>query len=220
MSENMQALDIKAEELKEKIDQLEGINSKLNALLEKVKTDMDSLEGEWISDTSAIVFDNFTKAKKEFDKLKSSRQTDFKFLNNTYENYNKMEKSIDDLVDAKIATSDANFWGGSTNNTNTGEETGNGLESGSGDQKNSNGNSKETTGGTVGQSGLVNVYGEMSNNPNLNFTNPDGKDPHGMTTIDSGDDSDFGDGLLYEEVNEPAPDGAYDIESVDDDDDE
>lgn len=118
----MQALDIKAEELKEKIDQLEGINAKLNALLEKIKTDMDSLEGEWISDTSAVVFDNFTKAKQEFDKLKSSRQTDFKFLNNTYENYNKMEKSIDDLVDAKIATNDSNFW--QAGSTNTGTQTG------------------------------------------------------------------------------------------------
>ena len=106
----MQSLDIKADELYEKIQNLDALNSELFRTFDEAKAQMESLQGEWESQTSEVVFDNFSKMIKLFQKIKAGRTTDFNFLKKTHENYVSMENSIDGLIDEYVATSDANFF--------------------------------------------------------------------------------------------------------------
>ena len=106
----MQSLDIKANELEEKIQQLDALNSELFKVFEEAKGQMESLQGEWESQTSEVVFQNFQKIIKQFQVIKAGRMTDYNFLVKTHDNYVSMENSIDGLIDEYVATSDANFF--------------------------------------------------------------------------------------------------------------
>jgi len=108
--DNMRKLNMDTEELYSKIEKLDGINSTLFKKFDEIKALMDTIKGEWISQTSEVVLSNFEKEIKNFQRVKAQRSKDFNFLKNTYENYVKMEKSIDSLIDDKVATSDANFF--------------------------------------------------------------------------------------------------------------
>ena len=108
--DDMKKLSMDTDELYSKIQKLEGLNSSLFQKFDEIKNLMNSVKGEWISQTSEVVLSNFEKEIKNYQKVKAQRNNDLAFLKNAYENYLKMEQSINSLVDDKVATSDKNFF--------------------------------------------------------------------------------------------------------------
>ena len=96
--------------IEDKIKQLDSYYSELFKHFEQIKSLMDSLQGEWESQTSAVVFENFQHANQQFQKIKATCSNVYKFLNNAYEDYVEYEKSNGATVDEYIATSDKNFF--------------------------------------------------------------------------------------------------------------
>ena len=108
--DEMQKLNMDTVQLEEKIHNLDALNSELLKHFETIKSLMDSIKGEWESNTATQVFDNFDKALKIMQRIGLQRSNDFKFLQTSYDNYQSMEQSIDSLVEEKVAIAEKNFF--------------------------------------------------------------------------------------------------------------
>ncbi len=103
-------LDMDADQLADKISKLDALNSELFKYFDEIKTKMDKLQGEWISNTGNQVFSNFAKEQKNFQRIKAQHVKDFDFLVNARDNYIEMEKSVAALEEEHIAIADKNFF--------------------------------------------------------------------------------------------------------------
>ncbi len=103
-------LNMDADQLADKISKLDSLNSELFKYFDEIKAKMDKLQGEWISNTANQVFNNFAKEKKNYQRIKTQHTKDFNFLVNARDNYIKMEKSVDELIEDKVAISDDHFF--------------------------------------------------------------------------------------------------------------
>ena len=108
--DEMQKLNMDTVQLEEKIHNLDELNRALLNHFETIKSLMDSIKGEWESNTATQVFDNFDKALEIMQRIGLQRSNDFKFLQNSYDNYQSMEQSIDSLVEEKVAIAEKNFF--------------------------------------------------------------------------------------------------------------
>ncbi len=102
MNNNQEFMDWDHEGLDDCIKQMKSINSSIAKIFSEVKQEIQGLQGEWIANTSEVVFQNFEKAYKIFDKMKAERQNDVQFAQNANDNYKSMEESINSIVDTHI----------------------------------------------------------------------------------------------------------------------
>lgn len=100
--EKVEIMDWDYEALAANIKEMKAINSRIAKIFNEVKTEIQSLQGEWIALTASQVFQNFEKAYKIFSKINAERQNDVNFAETSNENYKSMEESINSLVDTNV----------------------------------------------------------------------------------------------------------------------
>ncbi len=88
--------------LSENIKEMKALNSRIAKIFKEVKTEIESLQGEWIANTADQVFQNFEKANKIFEQINVERQNDVNFAETSNEHYKSMEESINSFVDTKV----------------------------------------------------------------------------------------------------------------------
>lgn len=99
---DLQSLGMNSEALASALQKLNAINGQIAELINQIKADGESLQGEWETETSGVFFENLSQAITHFKMMLTERHNDFKFLTTTKENYESMEQSIDSLVDTNI----------------------------------------------------------------------------------------------------------------------
>ena len=81
-------------EVRTKTQQIRTHNEKLSDTLQQIKSIINALEAEWTSDTSDTIRSKITGMQPKFDSYKEVIESYAKFLDNTVEQYETTEGTL------------------------------------------------------------------------------------------------------------------------------
>lgn len=90
----MPDIKITFSEVRAKTQQIRTHNEKLSETLQQIKSIINALESEWTSDTSDTIRAKITGMQPKFDSYKEVIESYAKFLDNTVEQYETTEGTL------------------------------------------------------------------------------------------------------------------------------
>lgn len=90
----MPDIKITFSEVRTKTQQIRTHNDKLSETLQQIKSIINALESEWTSDTSDTIRAKITGMQPKFDSYKEVIESYAKFLDNTVEQYETTESTL------------------------------------------------------------------------------------------------------------------------------
>lgn len=90
----MADIKITFQEVRDKTAQIRSYNETLTQTLESIKSAINALEAEWTSDTSDTIRAKITGMQPKFDSYKEVIESYAKFLDNTVQQYETTESTL------------------------------------------------------------------------------------------------------------------------------